>query len=113
MPAPEFTAKDIHVDNDQSVVKIAWADGHASEIPTRRLRGYCPCAECQGHGGAVKWIDNQVTGIFSADLVGAYAINFQFSDGHAVGIFRWEALRKLDPVEEAKWGVPEVAMNSL
>ncbi len=113
MAAPEFSAQDIHVDNDNSQVRIEWADGHTSEIPTRRLRGYCPCAECQGHGGQVEWIENKVTGILGAELVGAYAINFQFSDGHAVGIFRWEALRKLDPAEEEKWGKPEISMNNL
>lgn len=103
----EFTAKTVNVENESSTVHIRWADGHDSAIPIRRLRGYCPCAECQGHGGEIRWVDNQATGIFGAEPVGRYALNFQFSDGHATGIFRWETLRRLDPAEEARWGTPE------
>jgi DUF971 family protein len=103
----EFQPKDIHVDNDRALVVVQWSDGHDSELPVDRLRGYCPCAECQGHGGAISWIDNQVTGITGAEPVGRYAIMFTFSDGHANGIFRWEHLRKLDPSESERWGRPE------
>lgn len=103
----EFQPLDVNVDNASSTVVIRWADGHESRIPVRRLRGYCPCAECQGHGGEIRWVENQAAGIFAAEPVGRYAINFSFSDGHSTGIFRWETLRKLDPEEEGRWGKPE------
>jgi DUF971 family protein len=102
----EFTAKDIHIDNDARLVIVKWGDGHESRIPIKRIRGFCPCAECQGHGGAIRFIENDVAGITGAEPVGRYAIMFAFSDGHSLGIFRWEALRKLDPVEEPRWGDP-------
>lgn len=104
--SPEFTAKDIHVDNDARTVVIRWGDGHESRLPITRLRGYCPCAECQGHGGGIEYKENQVTGITGAEPVGRYAILFHFSDGHSTGIYRFESLRKLDPTEEARWGSP-------
>lgn len=103
----EFEPKDIHIDNDDHVVVAEWADGHTSRVPVTRLRGYCPCAECQGHGGEIKWIDNHAEGITEAEPVGRYAIRFTFDDQHATGIFRWSHLRKLDPVEEKRWGNPE------
>ena len=40
-------------------------------------------------------------------LVGRYAVNFKFGDAHNTGIFRWEMLRRLDPLEEEQWGPPE------
>lgn len=103
----EFVARDVRIENETSLVRITWADGRESRLPVRRLRGYCPCAECQGHGGEIRWVENQTAGIFGAEPVGRYAIQFSFSDGHSTGIFRWETLRRLDPDEEARWGRPE------
>ena len=28
---------------------MTWTDGHVSEYDYDYLRGYCPCAGCQGH----------------------------------------------------------------
>ncbi|MFZ9888069.1 MAG: gamma-butyrobetaine hydroxylase-like domain-containing protein [Myxococcota bacterium] len=106
-PSPEFTAKGIHVDNDRRLVQLRWGDGKESLVPITRLRGFCPCAECQGHGGDIRYVKNEVHGISGAEPVGRYAILFRFSDGHDTGIFRFEHLRKLDPDEETRWGRPE------
>ncbi len=104
-----FVAVDVHVRNETKEVLVKWADGHTSTIPVKRLRGYCPCAECQGHGGdQYVFIENKAAGIFECEPVGRYAIHFKFSDGHSTGIFRWEHLRKLDPTEEERWGKPEL-----
>lgn len=102
-----FVAEDVQVQNENQKVIIRWADGHASDLPITRLRGYCPCAECQGHGGEIKWIDNSTNGITGAEPVGRYALLFTFVDGHNTGIYRWETLRMLDPSEEDRWGPPE------
>jgi DUF971 family protein len=102
-----FSPSDIHVDNDAGEVQVAWGDGHKSALPIDRLRGYCPCAECQGHGGELTWIEHKARGITGAEPVGRYAILFQFDDGHTTGIYRWEYLRKLDPTEAERWGPPE------
>jgi DUF971 family protein len=105
-------AKDIKVRNEDGTVVVAWADGHTSVIPITRLRAYCPCAVCQGHGSAVVTkIDNTCKAIFAADLVGRYAIHFKFADAHDTGIFRWDTLRKLDPAEVERWGPPEESLR--
>jgi DUF971 family protein len=104
----EILPVDIQVQNENNRVVVKWGDGHKSVYPISRLRGYCPCALCQGHDvGGLKYIDNKVTAIFDAELVGRYAVNFKFGDAHNTGIFRWEMLRRLDPEEEERWGPPE------
>jgi DUF971 family protein len=109
-PPSEFVPLDVQVKNENGVVVVKWGDGHTSTLPMRRLRGYCPCALCQGHeSGKLKWQENKVTGIFDVELVGRYAVTFKFADGHNTGIFRWDTLRKLDPDEESRWGPPEDA----
>lgn len=107
-----FQAKDIQVENNEGKVFILWGDGHRSDMPITRLRGYCPCAECQGHGGDFQYIQNNCQGISKVELVGRYAVLFYFGDGHSTGIFRWENLRKLDPAETEKWGDPEKFMRN-
>lgn len=107
-----FTAKDIQVKNEAGVVVVAWADGHTTTLPIDRLRGYCPCAVCQGHDATgVKFIPNTCKSIFDAQLVGRYAIHFKFADAHDTGIYRWEHLRKLDPAESERWGPPETSLK--
>ena len=106
----EFEAKDIQIKNEASVVVVVWGDGHTSSIPVSRLRGYCPCAICQGHDArGVTFIANSCSAIFDAELVGRYAIHFKFGDAHDTGIFRWDTLRKLDPAEVDRWGPPETS----
>lgn len=108
----QVVCKDVQIKNELGVVDIVWADGHTSSIPVTRLRGYCPCAVCQGHGsGAIKWINNSCKAIFDAELVGRYAIHFKFADAHDTGIFRWDSLRKLDPAEAEQWGPPEQSLK--
>ncbi len=99
---------DVQVHNETQRVDVRWADGHTSSYSISRLRGYCPCAECRGHsGGGLPWLDNKVSAVFDVVLVGRYAVNFKFGDGHATGLFRWDLLRRLDATEEALWGRPE------
>ena len=35
---------------DQRRLRLVWDDGHAGEYAYQELRGWCPCAGCQGHG---------------------------------------------------------------
>ncbi len=111
MPVPtgkEIIPLDVKVENEKSRVVVKWGDGHTSVYPVQRLRGYCPCALCQGHEvGGLKHIDNNVAAIFDVELVGRYAVNFKFADAHNTGIYRWDMLRRLDPEEAERWGPPE------
>ncbi len=85
---------------------IEWKDSHISNYDSFRLRVLCPCAECRGgHGGKIgdntKHINQPIT-INEFHTVGRYAINFIFSDGHRVGIYPFDYLRKICPCDVCK-----------
>ncbi|MCX7808139.1 MAG: DUF971 domain-containing protein [Deltaproteobacteria bacterium] len=95
-------------------IQIKWRDGLISSLPLRLLRGFCPCAYCQGHGGPIRWVEEAL----SSDLrireigeVGNYAIRILWSDGHGSGIYSFRFLRKLHELgskKEQEWRQTEL-----
>jgi DUF971 family protein len=82
-------------------LRLVWADGFQAEVEYDRLRGFCPCASCQGHGaGEIRFHApaGPIT-IEHIEPVGNYAISFRFSDGHATGIYRFDFLRRISSQE--------------
>jgi len=81
---------------DRSRLHLVWRGGKASEIDAGRLRSACRCAGCTRAR-----IDGVFPGSFDGlsiktiGVIGDYAINIVFADGHARGIFPWEFLRSL------------------
>jgi DUF971 family protein len=86
----------------KGVVRITWDDGHAGDYPQDFLRGWCPCAGCQGHGGGVKFHPVPDAVLAQIGAVGNYAIQFFWQDGHETGIYTFEFLRALCPCAECK-----------
>lgn len=82
-------------------LRLTWADGYSAELPYDTLRGYCPCAACQGHGaGEVTFRPpKQPVTLTTIEPVGLYALSFLWSDGHATGIYRFDFLRSLAGTE--------------
>ena len=79
------------------VTEISWGDGHNGVYPHEILRGYCPCAGCQGHSGTIAFIppsDTQLE-IEEIEPVGNYALRFQWFDGHGTGLYSYKYLRAL------------------
>lgn len=81
-----------------NTLAIAWADGSTGEVPYSILRLSCPCASCVDEHTGERTIrpedvdpNVRTTG---AQVVGNYAIQFRFSDGHATGIFSFDTLAK-------------------
>ena len=80
---------------------IVWADGHETHFPSAVLRRECPCASCR----------DEITGtrillpmhvpddleLRRVELVGQYALQFEWADGHHTGIFSFDFLRELCP----------------
>jgi len=111
MPLPIDTRKKpadvtVHVTTGEGV-EIAWSDGHASRYTFPYLRENCPCAMCRDerlkeekHGSAnpLPMFKPRVTAS-SAAAVGNYAIQINFSDGHATGIYSFGCLRELCPCD--------------
>jgi DUF971 family protein len=82
---------------------IAWNDGNESFLNLETLRRACPCAACGGEPDVlgntsrphVSYTEKsfQLTGF---DLVGGYALQPRWADGHASGIYSFTYLRRLE-----------------
>lgn len=78
---------------------IGWADGLRREFSAPELRDECRCAACRHELTGEKLlqassIPASLT-VEKADIVGSYALGFQFSDGHSTGIYSFALLRRL------------------
>lgn len=82
---------------DDHVVRITWSDGHTGDYAEVYLRGYCPCALCQGHGAQRRFIDVPDALLHGIGPVGNYALEFRWHDGHTTGIYTYDYLRSLCP----------------
>lgn len=77
------------------MLEIDWADGHRSIYPHDMLRGYCPCAMCQGHEGPIRYVAGGDQELADLGEVGDYALRMTWGDGHATGIYSFTFLREL------------------
>jgi len=96
------TPKDLKVKIAEQRLLIEWKDGQRSEFPLGQLRRVCPCATCrtereQQASNPLRILKADPTGVHvtNARLVGSYAIQFDWSDGHNTGIFDFRFLRSL------------------
>ena len=78
-----------------AITEIDWADGHKGVYPHEILRGYCPCAGCQGHSGELQFITGGDGEVREIQTVGDYALQITWGDGHETGIYTFRYLRKL------------------
>jgi len=85
-------------------LRITWSDGHESEYPFAYLRGWCPCASCQGHGNERRYVHAADAELAHVGVVGKYALNLAWSDGHDTGIYSYRYLRELCPCERCQPG---------
>jgi prepilin-type processing-associated H-X9-DG protein len=99
----------VTADRQRRQLTISWADGHVSQYSFDGLRAVCPCVECKGGhaqmGGPpdpTMVRDAPATGLSleRVEAVGAYALQFFWSDGHSSGIYSWELLRAACPCSE-------------
>lgn len=85
-----------------TLLAIAWSDGVETFLPLDFLRRHCPCAACGGEPDvmgnverpAVTWNQGAFE-LTSWELVGGYAIQPRWGDGHSTGIFSYRYLRQL------------------
>ena len=99
---------DITVVRSKAVLEIEWDDGHLGEYPLSGLRAACPCAECRGghenmgHPGSPELLETPLKPGMSSEvqdmeIVGNYALQLTWKDGHTYGIYTWDYLRALSP----------------
>ena len=81
---------------------LAWNDETESYFPLEFLRRACPCAACGGEPDVLGYVSRphvtytdksfQLVGF---DLVGGYALQPRWADGHSSGIYSFTYLRRL------------------
>lgn len=85
-------------ENDREL-SIVWSDEAESRYSATQLRKSCPCAGCVNEWTGERILKPEAVSddlSFSAiAIVGRYALNFHFSDGHDTGIFSFQLLRQL------------------
>jgi len=90
---------------DSKTLQIDWDDGHRSLHPLLFLRRACPCASCREARSKPAATGLRILStaeaipaelhVVQAEVVGRYAISFQWSDGHNTGIYSFQLLREL------------------
>lgn len=87
------------LEESDSEISIKWSDDAETRYTAAQLRRACPCAGCKDEWTGEKILrDDQVPDDISfkqTSIVGRYALNFHFSDGHDTGIFSFAFLREL------------------
>lgn len=87
------------VEESDREISIRWSDDAESRFSAAYLRRACPCAGCVNEWTGEKMLDDKRIAddlTFShTSIVGRYALNFHFSDGHDTGIYSFKYLREL------------------
>lgn len=103
------TPTGITVDKTQGILVINWSDGATCQYPLPQLREACPCVECRGGHSRMgrefdpddilRLVPKRSYAIQGMELVGNYALQPIWDDGHSTGLYTWEYLRRLCPAE--------------
>jgi len=91
-------------DMEQIGVELAikWDDGSESFISLDKLRRCCPCAGCKGEtdvmGNLYKNPERPLSPaafrLLRVEMVGTYAMQPVWADGHSTGIYSFDYLRR-------------------
>lgn len=102
-PSPQPTALTLH--QASRVLEVGFDDGQVFRIPFELMRVYSPSAEVQGHGPGQETLQTgkRDVGISQLEVVGHYAVQPTFTDGHDTGIFAWGYLYKLGAEQDELW----------
>lgn len=87
------------------VLEVIFDNGRSFAIPFELMRIYSPSAEVKGHtpDQAVLQVGKHDVNIVDVKMVGNYAIQPIFSDGHDSGIYSWDLLYTLGDQADDLW----------
>ena len=85
-----------------SELAIAWSDGAESYLPLEALRRACPCAACGGEPDVLGHVVRPQV-VYTPEsfilkgvaVVGGYALQPAWADGHGTGLYTFPFLRRL------------------
>ena len=83
-------------------IAMKWNDGEESYLPLEKLRRACPCASCGGEpdvmGRVLRPTVTYTPASFqmkSFQVIGGYAFQPVWQDGHSSGLYTFDLLREL------------------
>lgn len=87
------------VEENDREISITWSDDAETSFFAPELRRACPCASCVNEWTGEKMLKDESIPddltFSNFNVVGRYALNFRFSDGHDTGIFTYKFLREM------------------
>ncbi len=93
---------------DDFTLRISWADNSECLYRAADLRRACPCAQCVNEWTGERVLKSDTVSeeleINDMSIVGRYALNFRWSDGHETGIYSFRYLRELCDKARAESG---------
>jgi DUF971 family protein len=85
------------IEESDAEISIVWSDDAETKYNAADLRRNCPCAGCVNEWTGEKMLKDETVSddlnFSHISVVGRYALNFHFSDGHETGIFTFPYLR--------------------
>jgi len=93
--------------------EISWDNGISHKIENEILRGYCPCAGCQGHSGTISFQEGKNSDLRDIKQVGNYALSLVWGDRHDSGIYSFDYLYRLGELSDQLGAAALMEMASL
>lgn len=96
--------KPVNIQQIAEELAIVWDDGRESYFPLGKLRASCPCASCMGERDLLGNVYKAVTKegdpakretLIKYNIVGGYALQPVWGDGHDTGLYTFGYLREL------------------
>ena len=95
---PAVEPREIMQESD-ALLRVTWGDGRECHYAAPLLRRLCPCAQCVNEFTGERVLRAETIpddlAMEDVELVGRYALNFRWSDGHETGIYSFRLLREL------------------
>ena len=100
-----MTPSAIELHKKSRQLELRYANGDCCKLDAEYLRVFSPSAEVRGHhpAQAVLQHGKQQVGILAVSMVGNYALQISFDDGHDSGIYAWTYLRELADQHAENW----------
>ena len=96
---------EIKLSQDKRTLTVAFDNGETFALPAELLRVMSPSAEVQGHSAEqrVTVPGKRKVAIRDLRMIGNYAVQIVFDDGHDTGFYRWAYLHDLGASEAEHW----------
>ena len=85
-------------------LRITWENSTETILSLKYMRDECPCAGCKGETILLKTyrppgltvVTPEMYQVKNIEVVGDYAIQVTWKDGHNTGIYSWDYIKQLE-----------------